>query len=78
MCIKDKPIYRAKIVRNYTDKDGVERSHWTDVGGLWPHKDGKGFDVALIALPIDGRLVIRHEEPKPVTGVDSIPTVSEA
>ena len=59
-----KPTHRAKIVRNYTDRDGVERSHWTDIGGVWPHKDGKGFDVTLIAFPIDGRLVIRLDEPK--------------
>ena len=60
-----KPTHRANIVRNYTDKDGVERSHWTDIGGVWTHKDGKGFDVALNAFPIDGRLVIRLDEPKP-------------
>jgi hypothetical protein len=60
-----KPTYRANIVRKYTDKDGVERSRWTDIGGVWAHKDGKGFDVALMAFPIDGRLVIRLDEPKP-------------
>ena len=67
MSNKDKPSYRAKIVRKFKDKDGVERSHWTDIGGVWPHKDGKGFDVALNALPIDGRLVIRLDEPKAAT-----------
>ncbi len=62
-----KPTHRANIVRKYTDKEGVERSHWTDIGGVWTHKDGKGFDVNLIALPVDGRLVIRLDEPKPTT-----------
>lgn len=70
MSSKDKPTYRAKIVRNYTDRDGAERSHWTDVGGVWPHQDGKGFDVSLIALPVDGRLSIRLDEPKPALAVD--------
>src|SRR5271168_989331 len=54
MSNSQKPTRRAYIVRNYTDKDGAERSHWTDIGGVWPHKKGNGFDVALIALPIDG------------------------
>ena len=67
MSNNQKPTYRAKIVRNYKDKDGKDHSRWTDVGGVWPHQDGKGFDVALIALPVDGRIVIRLDEPKPVT-----------
>ena len=54
-----KPTHRAYIVRNYPAKDGEGRSQWTDVGSVWPHQDGKGFDVALIALPVDGRLSIR-------------------
>jgi len=28
-------------------------------------RDGKGFDVTLDALPTDGRIVIRLDEPKP-------------
>ena len=67
MSNKHKPTHRAYIVRNYPEKDGAGRCQWTDVGGVWPHKDGKGFDVALIALPVDGRLVIRLDEPKPAT-----------
>ena len=65
MSSNQKPTHRAYIVRNYTDKDGTERSHWTDIGGVWPHKKGNGFDVALIALPLDGRLSIRLDKPKP-------------
>jgi hypothetical protein len=25
-----------------------------EIGSVWPHKDGKGFDVQLEALPADG------------------------
>ena len=32
---------------------------WTRVGSAWAHKDGKGFNVVLSALPVNGRLVLR-------------------
>ncbi len=64
MTTNSKPTHRAHIVRKYTDRDGKERSQWIDIGSVWPHKDGKGFDVTLLAFPIDGRLVIRADEPK--------------
>jgi hypothetical protein len=54
-----KPTHTAYVVR-----EGKEKGHWLEVGGAWPHKDGKGFDVALSALPTNGRLVIRLNEPK--------------
>ena len=41
-----------------------QKSYWTRIGRLFPHKDGKGYDVVLNALPINGRIVIRQEEPK--------------
>jgi hypothetical protein len=36
-----------------------EKAFWTKVGCAWAHNDGNGFNVALSALPINGRLVIR-------------------
>jgi hypothetical protein len=32
---------------------------WNKVGSAWLHKDGKGFNVQLESLPVNGRLVIR-------------------
>ncbi|MDF0523385.1 hypothetical protein P0R31_40140 [Bradyrhizobium yuanmingense] len=29
------------------------------IGAVWPHDDGKRFNVDLIVLPISGKLVIR-------------------
>jgi hypothetical protein len=63
----NKPTHRAFIVRNYQAENGAEKAHWTAIGSVWPHKDGKGFDVTLAAFPVDGRLVIRVDEPKPAT-----------
>ena len=60
-----KPTHRAFIVKKFTDKDDKEKSHWLDIGGVWTHGDGKGFEVKLDALPLDGRIVIRLDEPKP-------------
>ena len=34
------------------------------IGVAFPHKDGKGFDVMLQAVPVDGKVVLRLHEPK--------------
>ncbi len=39
-----------------------ESAVWTKLGAGWPHDDGKGFNVELIALPVTGRLVIRERK----------------
>jgi hypothetical protein len=33
---------------------------WLNLGLAFPHKDGKGFNLMLQALPIDGKLVCRE------------------
>ena len=51
----------------YTIREiGQDKSNWFEIGSLWPHKDGKGFNICLDAVPVDGRLVIREKgEKKP-------------
>ncbi|MFK4411060.1 hypothetical protein ABH991_008152 [Bradyrhizobium ottawaense] len=39
-----------------------ESAFWTKLGAAWPHDDGKGFNVELIALPVSGRIVIRERK----------------
>ena len=46
-------------------RDSNGKSYWTRVGSAWAHKDGKGFNIQLDALPIDGRLVVRVISDKP-------------
>jgi hypothetical protein len=41
-----------------------ENAFWTKIGAAWLHEDGKGFNLALTAMPVSGRLVVR--EPKAV------------
>lgn len=44
-------------------KDG-KKAQWVEIGAAWLHKDGKGFDIVLDALPCDGRVVLRLNVPK--------------
>lgn len=39
-----------------------ESAFWTKIGAAWRHEDGKGFNISLTCLPLNGRLVVR--EPK--------------
>ena len=49
------PTHVAYQVR---DRDG-QKGIWTRVGSAWPHADGKGFNVQLDAVPLDGRISLR-------------------
>jgi hypothetical protein len=44
-------------------REGQDKALWTNVGAAWSHQDGKGFNVKLNYLPLNGaEIVIR--EPK--------------
>lgn len=49
------PSHIAYAVRDREGKRGV----WTRLGGVWPHSDGKGFNVQLECVPLDGRITLR-------------------
>ena len=51
------PTHFAYTVRD-TSKDGDEKRSgiWSKIGAAWAHKDGKGFDVVLDSLPVDGHM----------------------
>lgn len=40
------------------------KAYWTKIGRLFAHEDSKGFDLVLNALPTNGRIVIRQEQPR--------------
>lgn len=44
------------------------KSHWTRIGRMFAHSDGKGYVVLLSAVPLDKRIVIREETPRPYNG----------
>ena len=55
--------FDAYSVRDY-EVAGEKKSDWTKLGVAFPHADGKGFNVLLTAVPLDGKMVLRLHEPK--------------
>ena len=55
---KKLPSHKAFFVEK-PQTEGA-KAHWTEIGAAWPHKDGKGFDLHLKVMPLDGRIVIRE------------------
>lgn len=56
----NKPTHIAYTTRK--PKDG-EKAFWTSCGAVWPHKDGKGYRVKLDAIPVNGVIELRVNEP---------------
>jgi hypothetical protein len=59
MADKDKdakqPTHRAYSVIRREGQDDF----WLNVGLVFPHKDGDGFNIMLQAFPLDGKIVCR-------------------
>ena len=50
------PTHRAySVIR----RDGQD-DYWLNLGLVFPHKDGNGFNIVLQALPLDGKIVCRE------------------
>jgi hypothetical protein len=49
------PSHLAYYVR---DREG-QKSIWTRIGAAWAHGDGKGFNVQLESVPLDGSVCLR-------------------
>ncbi len=44
----------------YQVRDGKnDKGFWTRIGAAWPHGDGKGFNIQIETLPLDGRITLR-------------------
>lgn len=50
------PTHRAYSV---IKRDGQD-DYWLNIGLVFPHKDGGGFNIMLQAFPLDGKIVIRE------------------
>ena len=56
-----KPTHVAYHVR---DREGG-KGFWTRIGSAWTHADGKGFNIQIDTVPLDGRITLRvTTEPK--------------
>lgn len=49
------PTHRAYSVIRREGQDDF----WLNLGLVFPHKDGSGFNIMLQALPLDGKIVCR-------------------
>jgi len=52
------------IAYDVRDVEGRKEAVWNTVGAVWLHKDGKGADVLLHAIPLSGRIVLRERTEK--------------
>ena len=57
-----KPDMIAYPVRNTADGQG----YWSRVGAAWNHKDGKGQEIVLESVPVDGRITLREQREQQV------------
>lgn len=53
------------IAYDVREVEGRDKSVWNPVGAVWLHKDGKGADLLLHAIPLTGRIVLRERTEKP-------------
>jgi hypothetical protein len=51
-----RPTHRVYAVT----KNG-EKSYWTEISAAWSHQDGKGFNVKLDYLPLNGAEIVIRE-----------------
>lgn len=49
------PTHAAYQVIDRKDKKAI----WNRLGSAWPHADGKGFNIQLDCVPLDGRISLR-------------------
>ncbi|MFM7131809.1 MAG: hypothetical protein ACKO5E_19370 [bacterium] len=53
----------SHIVYQVRDREG-QKGIWTRIGSAWAHGDGKGFNIQLESVPLDGRITLRTASEK--------------
>jgi hypothetical protein len=48
----------SHIAYHVRDREGG-KGFFTRIGAAWQHRDGKGFNVQLDCVPLDGRITLR-------------------
>ena len=49
------PSHVAYHVRDTKTDDAI----WTRIGSAWQHADGKGINILIETMPLDGRISLR-------------------
>ena len=65
----------SKTRRKAADK----QAHWREIGAVWPHKNGNGFDVVIYEqISVSGRITCteRKDEKRPSPGPPNRPARS--
>lgn len=65
---QDAPAQTALVAFAVDEGQDGGKAHWTRIGRMLPHKDGKGFVLLLSAMPVQNRIVVREETPRPYNG----------
>jgi len=55
----ERPAAPTHRVYTVIQREGQD-DYWLNLGLAFPHKDGKGFNIVLQALPLDGKIVCRE------------------
>lgn len=53
-----KPSFIAYIV----EEGKNDENYWTKVGVAFEHADGKGFNLNLSAIPVNGKITLRKQK----------------
>jgi hypothetical protein len=59
---RERPSHECFVVE---EREEGKKAYWTRIGSAWPHKDGKGFNLQLSALPANGDRLVLRELAKP-------------
>ena len=59
MADRDQPQQPTHRAYSVIKREGQD-DYWLNLGLAFPHKDGKGFNIILQAIPFDAKLVIRE------------------
>jgi hypothetical protein len=59
MADKDQPQQPTHRAYSVIKREGQD-DYWLNLGLAFPHKDGKGFNIILQAIPFDAKIVIRE------------------
>lgn len=58
MADKDQPRQPTHRAYSVIKRDGQD-DFWLNIGLVFPHKDGSGYNIMLQAFPLDGKIVCR-------------------
>ena len=60
--MNSKPTHTAYVVID-AKEDSDKKAQWIEVGAIWSHSDGSGFDLVIpLGIGLSGRIVCRKRK----------------